>query len=265
LAYARGTLGGLLAATARGVFDRSFLRTIAQSALNWDFQHRSERSVRRISLQSLVDESIEVILALAPHVWGQTPIIDVVALNTLVRLHRPRSIFEFGTFTGHGTVNLCLNAPTAQTYTLDLPPATRRSIDGLHWEQQIDDQAIGSSIRGVVSRQITQLHQDSRELDTTSYASGIDFVFIDGGHELQFVESDSRKAFEMVSPHGVIAWHDYSRACPGVESYIARLATDQELYVIDGTQLVFCYGPAGPPTNAPVAMRAQGRQAARQP
>jgi predicted O-methyltransferase YrrM len=259
MAYARGTLGGLLAATARGALDPSFLRALAGSALDWDFHRRTEGSVRRVPLQDLLDESIEVTLALAPHVWGQTPVIDVVALNTLVQLHRPRSIFEFGTFTGQGTINLSLNAPAAQTYTLDLPPQTRGSIDGLHWEQQIDDRAIGSSIRGASSRQITQLHQDSRELDTTPYAQDIDFVFIDGGHELEFVESDSGKAFEMVSPHGVIAWHDFSRACPGVETCIARLARDRDLYVIDGTQIVFCYGPAGPPTNAPVALRTQRR------
>jgi predicted O-methyltransferase YrrM len=246
LVYAHGTLGALLAATARGAFDRSFVRALARSALNWDFQRRTEGSVRRVALQDLLDEPIEVSLALAPHVWGQTPVIDLVALNALVRLHRPRSIFEFGTFTGHGTINLCLNAPSAQAYTLDLPPETRRTIDGLHWEQQIDDRAIGSSIRDASSLRVTQLHQDSRELDTAPYARGIDFVFIDGGHDLEFVESDSTKAFEMVSPHGVIAWHDFSRACPGVETYIRRLATEHDLFVIDGTQIVFCYGPAGP-------------------
>jgi predicted O-methyltransferase YrrM len=265
LAYAHGTLSALLAATARGAFDTSFLRTLARSALNWDFQRRTEGSVQRLALQELLDEPIEVALALGPHVWGQTPVIDLVALNALVRLHDPGSIFEFGTYTGHGTINLCLNAPAAQTYTLDLPPETRRSIDGLHWEQQIDDQTIGSSIRGAPSLRVTQLYQDSRELDTAPYARGMDFVFIDGGHEFEFVESDSRKAFEMVSPHGVIAWHDFSRACPGVETYITRLAKDHDLYVIDGTQIVFCYGPAGPPTNARVVVTSRRRQAPHRP
>ena len=153
-------------------------------------------------------------------------------------------VFEFGTFTGHTTVNLAMNsAKDAQIFTLDLPPEERGTLDGLNWEKEIDDAIIGRHYRSSsFLPQITQILDDSRAFDAAPFLDKMDFVFVDACHEPDFVVNDSAKAFKMLSSDGIIAWHDYSRACPGVTHYLDALACKREVFIIDGTQIAFCRG-----------------------
>jgi len=53
------------------------------------------------------------------------------------------------------------------------------------------------------------LHYDFRRLGT------LDFVFIDGAHDLAHVLSDSRSAYAQLRPGGCLVWHDYDSRCRG--------------------------------------------------
>ena len=242
MAYKNTTIGAVAGAIATNWFRPPFLRTIARASVEWSF--KASTSLHRVGIQSLVQTPQTVSITISGHTWGETSVEDLIALCTLVSARQPTTVFEFGTFTGHTTVNLAMNsAKGARILTLDLPAGERGTLDGLNWEKDIDDAVIGLQYRSSpYSAQITQILGDSRAFDVTPYVDGMDFVFVDACHEAEFVINDSEKAFQMLSPCGVIAWHDYSRVCPGVTEYLDNLARVREVFIIDGTQIAFCRG-----------------------
>ena len=166
-------------------------------------------------------------------------------------------IFEFGTCTGKTTYLLARNAPeNAEVITLTLPP-DRRSIyvDG-------EGDARGDRIAALkesafssffyqgtaVEGRVTQLFADSKAFDETPYLGKCDLIFIDGAHAASYVESDSRKALRMVTPGGLIFWHDYrgpSRSA-GVYRTLNQLAKKLPLRHVAKTSLVFMRAASTP-------------------
>ena len=194
-----------------------------------------------VDLQGLGQPRQPIVLDPPPQSWGETPMSDLLALCYLCRVHLPATVFEFGTFTGLATRHLAMNSSDgARVYTLDLPPDQRAHIEELDWERGIDDSVIGSIFHGSPeAANITQLFSDSRTFDHTDLAGEVDFVWVDGCHEYEFVVSDSQKAIEMLRPGGVVAWHDVSRACPGVGQHLLELSSRHTIRRIAGTQLAF--------------------------
>jgi predicted O-methyltransferase YrrM len=43
-----------------------------------------------------------------------------------------------------------------------------------------------------------------------------DLVFVDGDHSFDAVLADSRSAFDLIRPGGVVVWHDYRVIAEGV-------------------------------------------------
>jgi hypothetical protein len=41
----------------------------------------------------------------------------------------------------------------------------------------------------------------------------LDFVFVDGGDELEHVQKDSGKAYDALAPGGWPVWHDFHSPC----------------------------------------------------
>jgi predicted O-methyltransferase YrrM len=145
---------------------------------------------------------------------GNISAFELEIISKLVKLTRPRVLFEIGTFDGRTTLNLAAHSrPGARVYTLDLP---RAGIDeaGLplasHDRKYINKPQSGLRFRGTdVEHKITQLYGDSAAFDFRPYHAGVDFLFIDGSHSYHYVLNDSRRALEMVRGRGVILWHDY--------------------------------------------------------
>jgi len=75
-------------------------------------------------------------------------------------------------------------------------------------------------------------------MDFTPFRGKVDFVFIDGDHSMNYLRSDSENAFSMLSPLGVILWHDYGGRWPDVASYLSEVARKRKLFHLDGTSLV---------------------------
>ena len=55
---------------------------------------------------------------------------------------------------------------------------------------------------------------------------------------IEAVENDTNKAFKMLSPQGVIVWHDYKPDAPDVFKYLNELSKTIELIHIKDTDLV---------------------------
>ncbi len=96
---------------------------------------------------------------------------------------------------------------------------------------------VGSSERGLSSVTIVTHRSDTRSFDYSFLAGTCDFVFVDGGHMRDVVESDSRNALELVRPGGVIVWDDYQAAQMGVVQALSALADEHPVVSIAWTRL----------------------------
>lgn len=93
---------------------------------------------------------------------------------------------------------------------------------------------------------ITLIKEDSTRLSSSAKAqiANADLVFIDGGHSFDDIQSDTLTATDVISPLGIIAWHDYSSGIHHeVTQYIDNfLATEKLLFHVHGTMLVLFLG-----------------------
>jgi len=157
---------------------------------------------RRLKLPEIEAEallsSIESIKipAFHPLVAGEdAPLSDLLFLLSAAKARNARRILEVGTFRARSTFALYLNCPEAHIVSYDievLPSAYRTALekaDNVEFRHES------------FSDSAAALKNDDR----------FDFIFIDGAHDIQSVCNDSRLAFEIVGPTGIIIWHDYRR------------------------------------------------------
>jgi predicted O-methyltransferase YrrM len=133
---------------------------------------------------------------------GSVTTYELMILNKLVQRQNPNLIFEFGTFDGRTAINFAANARAAKIITIDFALQPRL----------FDNKPVAANIECKFG--------DSTKFDVSAYRGKVDFIFIDGGHDAPVVTNDTLKALEMVSPDGVIVWHDY-RDFKGVQEAIA--------------------------------------------
>lgn len=165
-------------------------------------------------------------------------------LAALARGLGARSFFEIGTNRGRTAWTVARNNPDLTTYTLDVPldsaPADVKLSMGSDDRRFLrPDEATGEAFRDTLeAERITQLWGDSAAFDFSPYAGSIDFVYVDGAHTYEYVESDTRHAFEMLSPTGTVAWDDYG-SNPGVFRRVTELARtlDRPVYHVYGTRM----------------------------
>ncbi len=168
----------------------------------------------------------------------------VCVLASLVAYLRPKRIFEFGTYRGEMTANLALNAPEdCRIFTLDLPPgqattrlqATQADLHLAQTRHFLEFESLPE-----IAARITPLYCDSAEFHSESYASSFDFIFVDGAHSYEYVANDSRHAFGMLRPGGVIVWDDYGfygKHWEGVARYLQEEAQRRPIFHLEDTRL----------------------------
>jgi len=180
--------------------------------------------------------------------WGNVRPEEACILATLVSESAPKTIFEFGTLNGYSTVHLARNAPHgARVYTLDLPRDHRIMSPGqLTSHQAYDDIKAINKAREIKTgplfsvpgyENVVQLYGDSMTFDLSEYYGKIDFCFIDACHSYAYVRKDTENAFKMVSPEGVIVWHDFNDAHHDVFRLLNEIAAERKLFRIEDTSL----------------------------
>ena len=221
--------------------------------------------------KSLVTETLSdrICKAIIPHpanFSGGVLTLESMLILTLMKRSNPAKIFEFGTYMGATTAALAINARDgAKVYTLDLPQsedaASLSAADqntlfttGRTAEETPDGFLIKRSTRvGPVildgmdeaeRAKVTKLYGDSTKFDYGAYAGTMDFIWIDGGHDYEIVESDTKNALAMLSQTNkmaTIAWHDYENPeYPGVTRYLNELSERLTIFSIGSTLTCFC-------------------------
>lgn len=222
----------------RPLFDRSPVREVAPAEIDPVFR------------AGPLGYGVETEVALIGDTGSTATTSDTEAWILCVLAKSARRIFEFGTCSGRTAYLLARNAPEdAEIITLTLSPDTLDSYqptdddpDSERWAKI----AAGESVHTrfvyedtPVAGKIRQLFGDSKTFDETPYAGTCDLIFIDGSHAESYVRSDSEKAFRMAREGGIIVWHDFSPACPGVWRFLNHLGRSRPLMQARGTRLVF--------------------------
>lgn len=166
---------------------------------------------------------------------------ELTTIATIVKLTKPKTIFEFGTFDGTTTLQMALNsAEDTKIYTLNIPLNFKKS----HLQSDTGDVlfkekfVIGEKfLNHNCSKKINQILSDSALYDYSTHFDSVDMVFIDGSHSYEYVQHDTEQAFKMVKNGGVILWHDYL-VWNGVTDYLNELCHKIKLVHIKGTSLV---------------------------
>ena len=153
--------------------------------------------------------------------WNMDPM-ERFCIAAIAQLLQPRRVFEFGTFDGASALLLARAVPTAQIFTLDLPPEHYIAPEAFGFRASKEDFAsphdeVGHEFRGTPeAARITQLLGDSRTFDFTEYVGRMDLVIVDAGHGYEEASADSENALRLVGPSGVVIWDDYIPQWPGV-------------------------------------------------
>jgi predicted O-methyltransferase YrrM len=161
----------------------------------------------------------------------------------LIEHLKPQALFEFGTFNGFSTLHMAQNSPEdAKVYTLDLPP----NYDAHDFKHDIGEAYWDITTIGLNNKRwfhndpcrpkIVELLGDSMTFDCSPYYGKIDFVFIDANHSYAYVLKDTENAFKMLTPRGVILWHDYEYSHRGIVKILGDLALTRKIYYIEQTR-----------------------------
>ncbi len=199
---------------------------------------------------------------------GSVTLLEAAALVSLIKLVRPRRIFEFGTFLGYSTALLVENSePGCEIYSLDLGdshvgdrPLEAYAEADLRRDGDINDAYLRSAQGAMGPRYTTALsaadkdrlhllQQDSRRFDPAAHGleGAVDLVFVDGGHDTETVTIDTANARRMVGDSGVIVWHDFNSGIHGdVTAFVSELAKHETIVSIQHTMLaLLLVGQAG--------------------
>lgn len=181
---------------------------------------------------------------------GGVSLYELVTIAKLVRLQRPRTAFEIGTFNGRTAANIAANAAEdATVYTLDLPSAAVESTAlplEPHERKFVRKESSGSVLAAHPDLAVHQLYGDSATLDYDPYRNGVDLVFVDGSHTYEYAHNDSLRAMEMLRDgKGLILWHDYGGGWPGVTRALNELYREGGVWSglrwIRGTSIAFLH------------------------
>jgi len=199
---------------------------------------------------------------------GSVTLLEAAALVSLVKLVKPRKIFEFGTFLGYSTALLVENsADDCAVHSLDLgdghvgdkPLAAFAEAD-LRSDGDINDEYLRgaqgargphytTSLSAADRSRLCLLQQDSRTFDPAAHGldGSVDFVFVDGGHDTETVTIDTANARRMIGDSGVIVWHDFNSTIHGdVTTFVNGLAQHEVVVCIQHTMLaILLVGQAG--------------------
>ena len=192
-----------------------------------------------------VGDPWEIRMAVFPKTDASISLLEFITLILLLKRAEAKRIFEFGTFKGISITQLALNLPPdSEIYTLDLPEeptGTRFAIADPEDAVIAIEKGKGALVPAALRPSIKFLQQDSAVFEETSFAGRMDFIFVDGAHNYDYVKNDSEKGWRMLRRGGIIAWHDCRPSDPGVVRYLLQSSFKPSR--IAGTTVAFAIKP----------------------
>lgn len=161
---------------------------------------------------------------------------DFYALAAALLHHKPKTIFEIGTYLGASSNFFLTLLPQSRVVSMAFIPASQLSPDMASADSNAaynnDDlglDQVGSLVSPENRPRFTQLIGDSHAIvarDFVARHGKMDFVFIDGDHSREGVSQDTALAKNLIAEAGAIGWHD---ANPKRKYIGSRLFLEQDL------------------------------------
>ena len=181
----------------------------------------------------------------AVHTGGGMTFTETVILARVTKTRKPHTIFEMGSYDGLTTAIFILNAPNdARIYSLDLPPQSAATLPHLDTDRDlVSARTIGAVPRAIGLNHYTQLFCDTMQFDPTPFLDSIDLGLVDAAHDAVHVRNDTLKMIRMMSPDGMVLWHDYGGkgAMRPLAAYLESIARTCPLYRIPETTLAWAF------------------------
>jgi len=188
---------------------------------------------------------------------NQRRIRDAECIGTVVRNAAPKLCLEIGTAGGESTALISVNAPSAQIFTVNIPPEELEAGEGgVLTTRAFPRDEIGAYYK---KRGLTNITQILANTATWVPDIGtVDVAFVDGCHDSDFVFNDTKKILKCSRPGSFILWHDFNLekihvhgwirdVCLGVERLLeAGLIRGQILHVRDSWVGIYRVPPERP-------------------
>jgi predicted O-methyltransferase YrrM len=198
------------------------------------------RMFPKVDFSSILDESCRFTFEIFRGVGASITLTEAAALAALIKLSNAKRVFEFGTYKGVSTTQIALNLPEdGVVYTLDLPDDHPVYLE---YTQLASESGMKMLVPADQMHKVKFLKADSAQFDTSPYRQTMDLVFVDGYHSYEYVKNDTEKAFEMLRPGGIIAWHDCEPNRPEVVRYLRTITPLPHL--VSSSFLAFAVKPA---------------------
>lgn len=196
---------------------------------------------------------------------GSITLLEGAVMAALIQLLKPRRIFEFGTFLGYSTSLFLQNSDVlcdVWSVDLDTDQSELARYAAIGERERLSDDTQNDNylrfmqasqgelyLRALESSQQQRLHllkQDSTtlDIDALDLTGQVDFIFIDGGHDLDTIASDTQNAMRMLSENGVCLWHDFNSALHHeVTEFLTPWSEEHQLVHIESSMLALLLSP----------------------
>jgi predicted O-methyltransferase YrrM len=167
---------------------------------------------------------------------------ELEVLIALVRSVQPRSVIEIGVNVGRTAKAILDNVPGIETYQgVDVLPGYVPAKDVQKGERVNNP---GNLVKADPRFELILRRRGSLDL-AASDLKPCDVVFIDGDHGREGVGHDTALARQLVSPGGIVIWHDYHNlGTVDVREVLDEFcAAGEEIFHIDGTWIAYQYQP----------------------
>jgi len=218
------------------------------------------RLVFELAERKLKFSSRNLLIDLPTSYIGSLTLLETSILVTFAKCIKAKKIFEFGTYFGGTTKNLANNTnPFTKIYYLDIDIKNMR-IDNsklnLKKKNYLNNEKINDNylmklqknkgsfkineLNNFNKKKIKLLKFNSLDFEGKNYKNQFDMIFIDGGHDLKTILSDTKNSNIIAKKNAIIFWHDYnSKIHTSVSKFINKYGKNKTIYHIENTMLVF--------------------------
>ena len=181
-------------------------------------------------------DNLELRLSRAEYHLGNTSYLEMICIMGLVAkyIDDGKNFLEIGTFDGNMARNIASNiGEKSRVITIDLPEESDANNTLM-----FDNELILSKRRKYKKHldltNVEQIYGDSTKLDFSAF----DFhgAFIDGGHDLETVRSDTINVLNNIKTPGFIVWHDYEMESD-ISDLISSLLNSWDVSYVEGTRM----------------------------
>lgn len=173
---------------------------------------------------------------------NQRRIRDAESIGLVMKNQTPAVALEIGTAKGLTTSLMSLNSTDSKIYTVNIPADEIKSGEGgKYTTESFSSDEIGIEYKKRKLKNVNQIYANTATWKPD--IGEIDFLFVDGCHDTDFVYNDTKKCLEFMKEGSFILWHDFNlnlvnkynwidSVCKGVEKLCAENLINKRIYTI---------------------------------